>query len=163
MATLVSDIEMETINVDLAQSESERRDGARLLSNGDWIARADGGYAITYHDDCTSMLRDKRWFSALALISQMQNYVNEECAKRDYKNIYSSFDDTDKCLPGYTEPYETSKLPELILDTENNSIEDCKKMLLQKVLEFCNTSTFSPDGEKTSITNGLLVFWRPES
>lgn len=60
----------------------------------------------------------------------------EECAKRDYKNIYSSFDGTDKCLPGYTEPYETSKSPELILDTENNSIEDCKKMLLQKVLNF---------------------------
>tara|TARA_B100000959_G_scaffold254723_1_gene286578 strand:- start:370 stop:1008 length:639 start_codon:yes stop_codon:yes gene_type:complete len=60
----------------------------------------------------------------------------EECAKRDYKNIYTSFDDTDKCLPGYTEPYEISKSPELILDTENNSIEDCKKMLLQKVLNF---------------------------
>mgnify|MGYP006082064585 FL=1 len=90
MATLVSDIEMETINVDLAQSESERRDGARLLSNGDWIARADGGYAITYHDDCTSMLRDKRWFSALALISQMQNYVNEEWAKRGRKSILST-------------------------------------------------------------------------
>ena len=90
MATLVSDIEMATINVDLTQSESERRDGARLLSKGDWIARTDGGYAITHHDDCTSILRDKRWFSALALISQMQNYVDKEWAKRGRKSILST-------------------------------------------------------------------------
>ena len=61
------------------------------------------------------------------------------CAIRDYKNIYNSINvNSSECLPGVTEPYEISNNAELILDTEQNSIEDSRIILLNKTLEFLN-------------------------
>jgi len=59
------------------------------------------------------------------------------CAERDFKGVYSSISSEDnECLPGVTEPYEFTNSPELILDTENNSIEYCNRILFDKVLIF---------------------------
>ena len=60
-----------------------------------------------------------------------------ECSKRDYKNIYNRITkNSDECLPGVTEPYEVSNDAELILNTEENSIQNCNKILLKKVKKF---------------------------
>jgi len=59
------------------------------------------------------------------------------CAERDYKGVYSNFDfDSEECLPGMTEPYEFTNLSELVIDTEKNSVEECKNILLNSVLKF---------------------------
>ena len=64
---------------------------------------------------------------------------SETCAIRDFKNIYSKISKKDnECFPGVTEPYEISKKAELILNTEQNSIEDSRIILLNKTLEFLN-------------------------
>jgi len=61
------------------------------------------------------------------------------CASRDYKNIYNRINaNSNECFPGITEPYEISDQAELILDTEKNSIEDSRIILLNKTLEFLN-------------------------
>ena len=54
-------------------------------------------------------------------------------------DIYNRIDEnSNECLPGVTEPYEISNNAELILDTEQNSIEDSRIILLNKTLEFLN-------------------------
>ena len=60
-----------------------------------------------------------------------------ECSKRDYKDIYNRITkNSDECFPGITEPYEISKDAELILNTEEYSIEECNRILLEKVKNF---------------------------
>tara|TARA_Y100001970_G_C13998534_1_gene732083 strand:+ start:238 stop:783 length:546 start_codon:yes stop_codon:yes gene_type:complete len=61
------------------------------------------------------------------------------CLERDFKGVYSKLNINDKeCLPGVTEPYEFSELADLILDTENNSIQNSRKILFSKTIEFLN-------------------------
>ena len=63
----------------------------------------------------------------------------ESCSKRDYKNVYKKITKhSDECLPGVTEPYEISKNAELIINTEENSIQDCNRMLYKRVITFLN-------------------------
>ena len=61
------------------------------------------------------------------------------CLIRDYKNVYNNiYANKNECLPGVTEPYEISDQAEVILDTEQNSIEESRIILLNKTLEFLN-------------------------
>jgi cytochrome P450 len=90
MPTLISDADIPVISTEQPVSEVERRESLRQLTEGHWIARADLGYVITTHDDCAAMLRDRRWFSALSLIAETQNYDDPEWSKRDRKSILST-------------------------------------------------------------------------
>ena len=67
--------------------------------------------------------------------------VNLECSKqacsdRDYKGLYEKSKNSKDYFPGVTEPYQFNKNAELILDTEKNTIEVCRKMLLDKVFKY---------------------------
>ncbi len=90
MPTPISEVDIPVISTEQPVSESERRESLRQLTEGHWIARADLGYVIATHDDCAAMLRDRRWFSALSLIAETQNYENPEWSKRDRKSILST-------------------------------------------------------------------------
>jgi cytochrome P450 len=90
MPTPISEVDIPVISTEQPASESERRESLRQLTEGHWIARADLGYVIATHDDCAAMLRDRRWFSALSLIAETQNYENPEWSKRDRKSILST-------------------------------------------------------------------------
>lgn len=64
---------------------------------------------------------------------------SKTCAIRDHKNIYNRINEkNNECLPGVTEPYEISDQADLILDTEQCSLEDSKMILLNKALKFLN-------------------------
>ena len=53
------------------------------------------------------------------------------CAKRDVKGMYEKAGSGElDNFSGVTAPYEIPNNPELIIDTENNSIEDCVKDIL---------------------------------
>lgn len=61
----------------------------------------------------------------------------EVCIERDYKGHYQ------KALNGYyenfigiTESYETSNLPELVINTKSLTIVECQKLLLDEVVRF---------------------------
>jgi len=63
----------------------------------------------------------------------------ESCSKRDFKNVYNKVTKNSKeCLPGVTEPYEVSSNPELIINTEENSIQECNRILLENVMTYLN-------------------------
>ena len=109
MAIPISDADIPVISSELPLSEAERRESLRQLTMGHWIARADLGYVITTHDDCAAMLRDRRWFSALSLIAESQNYENPEWSKRDRKSILSTEGDDHQRIRRIVSPAFTPK------------------------------------------------------
>ena len=61
----------------------------------------------------------------------------EACAKRDYKNNYEkAFKGLYDNFVGATEPYQVSDRVELVLHTDNNTIEECADILFKKVKDF---------------------------
>ena len=110
MPTLISDAELPTLASDTSLSESERRNRLQRLSQDHWIAKGDLGYVIASHDDCAAMLRDRRWFSAIALIAQSQNYESPEWSKRgNRKSILSTEGDDHQRIRRIVSPAFTPK------------------------------------------------------
>lgn len=68
----ISAHDLELPEVDLIDLD---RDQAIALFNEirerHWLARTPMGYLVTRHDDVTAILRERRWFSALSMITQM--------------------------------------------------------------------------------------------
>ena len=63
------------------------------------------------------------------------------CSQRDYKGLYSKMKNRSKdFFPGISEPYEFSESPELIINTENNSIEFCRKIMFNKAIKHLSFS-----------------------
>ena len=59
------------------------------------------------------------------------------CASRDYKGHYNkAFAGEYSNFVGVTEPYQVSDQPDLIVDTETNSVDYCVKILLRRSLQF---------------------------
>ena len=110
MPTLISDAELPTLASATSLSESERRNRLHRLSQDHWIAKGDLGYVIASHDDCAAMLRDRRWFSAIALIAQSQNYESPEWSKRgNRKSILSTEGDDHQRIRRIVSPAFTPK------------------------------------------------------
>lgn len=58
------------------------------------------------------------------------------CSKRDSKGQYiKALRGEYPMFVGVTHPYEPSDNPEMIIDSEHNSIEDCEKLLIDKVVD----------------------------
>ena len=61
----------------------------------------------------------------------------EECERRDVKGLYKAaragkiFDFT-----GITSPYEKPERPDIVVDTEGKSVEECVNVVLQGILKY---------------------------
>ena len=65
------------------------------------------------------------------------NCPSNVCVERDYKGLYKkALAGEYETFAGVTEPYEMSDKPELILNTDQMSQENCSQVLLQNVLNF---------------------------
>jgi len=62
------------------------------------------------------------------------------CSERDYKGLYSKLKKNKEFFPGISEPYELSNSAELILNTEHNSIEYCRKIIFDKAIKHLSYS-----------------------
>jgi adenylylsulfate kinase len=61
----------------------------------------------------------------------------ETCYKRDPKGLYKKARAGEiPDFTGVTAPYEVPPSPDLVLDTERYSIEDCARILADKILQF---------------------------
>ena len=110
MPTLINDVDLPVVATDLSLSEAQRREQLHQLAHDHWIAKTDLGYVITTHDDCAAMLRDRRWFSALALIAQTQNYESEEWSSRPQRpSILSTEGDDHQRIRRIVSPSFTPK------------------------------------------------------
>ncbi|HVA42985.1 MAG TPA: cytochrome P450 [Acidimicrobiales bacterium] len=78
MATSVVDLDLP--QVDLMESEG-REEARRELDQArrqHWLARTPFGYVVTRHEDVAGILRDKRFHSGLAMLSQMPGLEDDE-------------------------------------------------------------------------------------
>jgi cytochrome P450 len=83
MATPVSELDLPTLDFDPFSREDERREIIAMAQRQSWLAKTELGTMVTRYDDVTSILRDRRWHSALALIAQMQQFDNSEWTERN--------------------------------------------------------------------------------
>ena len=61
----------------------------------------------------------------------------ETCEKRDPKGLYKKARAGEiPDFTGVTAPYEVPRSPDLVLDTERYSIEECVRILVDKILQF---------------------------
>jgi adenylylsulfate kinase len=84
--------------------------------------------------------RQMREFARCQLINFMEVFLKcpiSVSASRDYKDHYRrAYAGEYEMFVGVTEPYEESESPELILDTENLSYEQCSQILNDKAIHF---------------------------
>jgi adenylylsulfate kinase-like enzyme len=75
----------------------------------------------------------------------------ETCSQRDYKGNYAkAFAGALGTFVGVTEPYESSNTPELVLNTEQLSIDECSRRLLEHTLKLFE-KRFDHSGEIAAI------------
>jgi cytochrome P450 len=88
VAVLVHDLELPEVElIDL-----ERQQALAVLAEareGHWLARTPAGYMVTRHEDVTAILRDKRFLSALSLITEMAGVDDSRFMSRRRRSILS--------------------------------------------------------------------------
>ncbi len=88
MAVSVHELELPEVElIDL-----ERAEALAVLAEareGHWLARTPMGYMVTRHEDVTAILRDRRFLSALSLITQMQGVDDSRFMSRRNRSILS--------------------------------------------------------------------------
>ena len=68
--TVVSDLDLPYLNTD-GIDRLEAIETVTRLAESNWIVRSDVGFAVLHQADVSALLRDKRFFNAIALIPQM--------------------------------------------------------------------------------------------
>ena len=88
MATPVHELELP--EVDLFGLEREDAVATMLAAQKQhWLVRMPLGYAVTRYEDAVSILRDRRWHSATALMTQMAGIDDAEFEGRQQRSILS--------------------------------------------------------------------------
>lgn len=80
MATAVS--ELTDLPVVDAVDADERAAQIVAARGRHWLARAPMGYALPRYEDCTAILRDGRWYSALAVLNQTRGIDDPRMARQ---------------------------------------------------------------------------------
>ena len=70
MPTLVSDLELPTLNI-MGLARAEAVAVATALAEETWIAKSELGYAILSYDEGVSALRERRFFNGIRLIREL--------------------------------------------------------------------------------------------
>jgi cytochrome P450 len=85
-ATSVHDLDLP--EVDLIDLDREQAIALLAEARGHhWLARMPMGYIVTRHDDVLAVLRDRRFHSALALLTQMAGIPDDEFTDRRQRSI----------------------------------------------------------------------------
>ncbi|NLN65664.1 MAG: adenylyl-sulfate kinase [Clostridiaceae bacterium] len=88
--------------------------------------------------------------------SFLEVYVKADlltCMKRDPKGLYEKARKGEiKNFTGISAPYEEPQNPELVLNTERDSLEDCVSQLVEKILEKSTSHTVDNRGNEKNTT-----------
>ncbi|MDR0137302.1 adenylyl-sulfate kinase [Metabacillus idriensis] len=126
------------LNQDLGFNETDRKENIRRIGEVSKLFVESGQIVLTafispYRAD-RDLVRD--------LVEKdefLEVYIKcsiEECEKRDPKGLYKKARNEEiKHFTGISAPYEEPANPEIVLDTEKYSIEDCVKQLTKTLIE----------------------------
>ncbi|KGR75095.1 adenylyl-sulfate kinase [Ureibacillus sinduriensis] len=122
------------LNKDLGFDENSRKENIRRIGEVSKLFVESGQIVLTafispYQED-----RD----TVRALVAEgefIEVYVKcsvEECERRDPKGLYKKARNEEiKNFTGISAPYEAPENPEIVVDSENFSIEECAQQLIQ--------------------------------
>jgi adenylylsulfate kinase len=126
------------LNQDLGFNETDRKENIRRIGEVSKLFVESGQIVLTafispYRAD-RDLIRE--------LVEQdefLEVYIKcsiEECEKRDPKGLYKKARNEEiKHFTGISAPYEEPANPEIVLDTEKYSIEECVKQLTKTLIE----------------------------
>lgn len=122
------------INKDLGFDEDDRNENIRRITE---IAKLfqDAGLIVLVSFITPFEEMRKRAKEIIGENNIIEVYVKasiETCMKRDPKGLYKKNIEN---FTGIASPYETPINPDMIIDTENYTIEQCSKKVIEKVLE----------------------------
>ena len=125
-----------TLSKDLGFSEQDRKEHNRRII---FIAKLLAKNGITTIIPLISPYRETRELARKEIPNFVEVYVKasvDTCIKRDPKGLYKKAQAGQITnLTGLQSPYEEPKNPELVLDTEKNTPEQCLKIITQKLEE----------------------------
>jgi cytochrome P450 len=81
MATPVDQLDLPYLEI-VGTSAEERLARIAAVREQSWLARSDLGYSILRHEDCTAILRDRRWHQLASRIPEMAGFSNEQMDRR---------------------------------------------------------------------------------
>ena len=128
------------LNQDLGFTHKDRTENIRRVAEVARLMNDAGLIVITAF--ISPIERDRS--QARAVIgdaSFFEVYVStalEECERRDPKNLYKKArkGELDE-FTGISSPYEIPESPDMDVDTQENSIEDCTLLLTERVIKLC--------------------------
>lgn len=125
------------LNKDLGFSEKDRFENIRRIAEVCSLFQEAGLIVIAAFIAPMSSMR--QYVRERAGNNFIEVYIKasvEACAKRDPRGLYEkAIKGEIKNFTGVSAPYEEPENPELILDTEKYSINDCVKRLLEEILK----------------------------
>jgi Adenylylsulfate kinase and related kinases len=104
-----------------------------------YLAKIFVSYGINVIIDATGNKRKYREEARKNIAKFMEVYVKcplEVCIKRDVKGIYKlAFEGKAKTVPGLQDIYEEPLNPDLIVETDKQSSEECAELIFKKLKE----------------------------
>jgi len=125
------------LNSDLGFSEQDRFENIRRISEVCALFQDAG--LIVIASFISPLAKMRQMAREKAGKDFMEVYVKADvqtCMKRDPKGLYKkALNGEIQDFTGISSPYEEPVNPELVLDTQNNSLDDCVTQLVNKILE----------------------------
>jgi adenylylsulfate kinase len=125
------------LNSDLGFSERDRFENIRRIAEVCALFQDAGLIVIaSFISPLSSMRQIAREKAGNNFVEVYVKASVEVCAKRDPKGLYEKALKGDiENFTGVSAPYEEPENPELILDTEKDSVKDCVKQLIEEILK----------------------------
>lgn len=125
------------LNSDLGFSERDRFENIRRIAEVCALFQDAGLIVIaSFISPLSSMRQIAREKAGNNFVEVYVKASVEVCAKRDPKGLYKKALKGDiENFTGVSAPYEEPENPELILDTEKDSVKDCVKQLIEEILK----------------------------
>jgi cytochrome P450 len=132
VATPVQDLEVPTF----APFGLEREDVVEQLEplrREHWLVRNEVGYVLTRYEDCVAVLRDRRFFSAVRLIAQLQGVRDEAfLARNERRSILAAEGDEHDRLRRLVAPAFTPKAADRLRPFMRDVVADLVRPVQQQ-------------------------------
>ena len=124
------------LNSDLGFTEADRNENVRRAAEAAQLL-VDAGLIVIV-GLISPFKKERDWARSLFKDNQFKEiYVStslKECEQRDTKGLYEKARQGEvKDFTGIDSPYEAPDNPDIIIDTENRTVDECVHMILQKV------------------------------
>jgi len=124
------------LNSDLGFTEADRNENVRRAAEAAQLM-VDAGLIVIV-GLISPFKKERDWARSLFKNNQFKEiYIStslEQCEQRDVKGLYKKARQGEvKDFTGIDSPYETPDNPDIIIDTENRTVDECVHMILHKV------------------------------